>query len=98
VALYRILSGRPKLKYYEAGMDLGLHADPHESYRLFQGRIQAEYERIVPEYGLATMDATLPVESQQRALRDLVRPHLHGVAQDPRAGQLVNHDGGSVRR
>lgn len=97
VALYRILSGRPKLKYYEAGMDLGLHADPHESYRLFQGRIQAEYERIVPEYGLATMDATLPVEVQQRALRDLVRPHLHGIARDPQAGHLLNHDIGSGR-
>ncbi len=83
VALYRILSGRPKLKWYEAGMDLGLHADPNESYRLFQGRIQAEYERIVPEYELASMDATLPVEIQQRALRDRVKPHLRGVARDP---------------
>ena len=27
VALNRILSGRPKLKWYEAGMDLGLHTD-----------------------------------------------------------------------
>lgn len=85
VALYRILSGRPKLKWYEAGMDLGLHADPAESYRLFQKRIQEQYERIVPEYGLAVMDATLPVETQQRALRDLIRPHLHDIARDPRA-------------
>src|SRR5438067_13822174 len=30
VALHRILSGRPKLKWYEAGMDLGLSADPTE--------------------------------------------------------------------
>jgi len=84
VALYRILSGRPKLKWYEAGMDLGLHADPSESYRLFQKRIQEEYERIVPEYGLAVMDATLPVEAQQRVLRDLIRPHLHDIVRDPR--------------
>jgi dTMP kinase len=98
VALYRILSGRPKLKYYEAGMDLGLHPDPNESYRLFQSRIQAEYERIVPEYGLASMDATLPVEVQQRALRDLLRPHLHGVARDPRDPHLVhNYNDGNGR-
>jgi len=84
VALYRIMSGRPKLKWYEAGMDLGLSPDPGESYKLFQGRIQQEYERIVAEYGLATMDATQPVEVQQRALRELVRPHLHGIARDPR--------------
>lgn len=84
VALYRILSGRPRLKWYEAGMDLGLNADPAESYRLFQKRIQEEYERIVPEYGLAVMDATLPVEAQQRVLRDLIRPHLRDIARDPR--------------
>ena len=83
VALYRILSGRPKLKWYESGMDLGLHSDPTESYKLFQARIQVEYERIVTEYGLASMDATLPVEVQQRALRTLVRPHLQGIARDP---------------
>jgi dTMP kinase len=65
-------------------MDLGLHADPSESYRLFQKRIQEEYERIVPEYGLAVMDATLPVEAQQRVLRDLIRPHLHDIVRDPR--------------
>src|SRR5208337_4498533 len=31
VAVHRILSGRPKLKYYEAGMDLGLSYDRAES-------------------------------------------------------------------
>ena len=87
MALHRILSARPKLKYYEAGMDLRLSTDPTESYRLFQARIQQEYEGLVREYDLATMDATLPVEVQQRALRELVRPHL-GVASAPGAGLL----------
>ena len=87
MALHRILSARPKLKYYEAGMDLRLSTDPTESYRLFQARIQQEYEGLVREYGLATMDGTLPVEVQQRALRELVRPHLGGVA-GPGAGLL----------
>ena len=80
VALHRILSARPKLKYYEAGMDLRLSMDPTESYRLFQARIQQEYEGLVREYGLATMDATLPVEVQQRALREMVRPHLRDLS------------------
>jgi len=88
VALYRILSARPKLKYYEAGMDLGLSPDPIESYRRFQSRIQVEYEGLVPEFGLATMDATLPVEVQQRALRELIRPHLTGVARAPQGDAL----------
>jgi len=35
-SLARILNGRVELKYFEAGMDLGLSSDPEESYRLFQ--------------------------------------------------------------
>ncbi|MEO5987302.1 MAG: thymidylate kinase [Candidatus Eisenbacteria bacterium] len=83
VALYRILSGRPKLKWYEAGMDMGLHTDVTESYKLFQGSIQEEYEHIVGEYGLAVMDATRPVEVQQRALRELIAPYLVGETPGP---------------
>ena len=83
VALHRILTGRPRLKWYEAGMDLGLHADPQESYRLFQSRILAEYERLGTEYGLNVMDATLPVEAQQRQLRATVMKHLGGVRRRP---------------
>jgi len=41
VSLNRILEGRPKLKFFEAGMDLGLSNDPYESFRIFQGRILA---------------------------------------------------------
>lgn len=79
VALHRILAGRPNLKWYEAGMDLGLHTDPSESYRLFQAKIMTEYERLVGEYGLNVMDAQLPVEVQQRLLRKTVLKHLNGV-------------------
>ena len=83
VALHRVLSGRPRLKWYEAGMDMGLHTDPSESYRLFQSRILIEYERIVGEYGLQVMDARLPVEVQQRQLRQTVLQHLDGVRKLP---------------
>jgi dTMP kinase len=78
-ALHRILSGRPKLKWFEAGMDLGLNADPRESYRLFQGRILEAYEGLIREYGLHAMDATFPVEAQQRLLRQTVTGHLRGL-------------------
>ena len=43
VALGRILEGRPQLKYFEAGMDLGLSPDITESFRIFQGRVLEEY-------------------------------------------------------
>jgi dTMP kinase len=76
VALRRILSGRPKLKHYEAGMDLDLHAEIQESYKLFQSRILGEYEQIVQEFGLSVMDATQPVEVQQKQLRRTIKPLL----------------------
>lgn len=75
-ALKRILSGRTKLKWYEAGMDLGLHTDPAESYRLFQSRILTEYEKHVHEYGLHVMDASLAVEVQQKQMRRVIKPFL----------------------
>ena len=37
-AVNRIISGRPKLKHYEAGMDLGLSKDEYESYRILSGK------------------------------------------------------------
>jgi dTMP kinase len=79
VALKRILSGRPSLKWYEAGLDLGLHIDPVESYRRFQAMIMEQYEQLTPEFGLTVMDATKQVEVQQRLLRKTVAPHLKGL-------------------
>ncbi len=78
-SLRRIMTGRPSLKYYEAGLDLGLSDDPHESYRIFQARILREYEQIVEERGLSAVDATLPLVTQQEVVRDIIRPHLVGA-------------------
>src|SRR5579883_1304263 len=79
ISLSRILSGRAELKYYEAGLDLGLSSDPQESFRLFQQRIVSEYETMVDEFGLTAMDATLPIPEQQRRMREIILPHLQGV-------------------
>lgn len=68
-ALNRILTGRPVLKYHEAGMDLGLSDDPEESFRLFQGMIYREYQRLKGEYKFLSIDATRPPEEQQRLVR-----------------------------
>jgi dTMP kinase len=79
VAVKRILEGRPQLKFYEAGLDLGLSDDPYESFRIFQGRIRAEYETLVEDYGLVRVDATETLVRQQQRVRELVTPHLEGV-------------------
>ncbi len=76
-ALHRILIGRPELKWYEAGMDLGLSPDPYESFRLFQQRILKQYEAMIEEFGLTVIDATQPLVQQQQQVRALLMPHLH---------------------
>jgi dTMP kinase len=83
VALDRILAGRPELKFYEAGQDLGLSDDPYECFKLFQARILEQYEQIVDEHGLHVIDATLPIGEQQELVREAVRSHLDGVLRQP---------------
>jgi dTMP kinase len=78
-SLRRILGGRPKLKYYEAGMDIGLSDDPYESFSLFQARILDEYDKMVDEFGLTVIDATLPLVKQQEMVRDIITPLLGGA-------------------
>jgi dTMP kinase len=68
-ALGRIMAGRPRLKYFEAGMDLGLSPDIVESFRLFQGRVHAQYEAMIDECGFTCIDATQPIHQQQEFVR-----------------------------
>lgn len=72
VALERLLARRAKLKYYEAGMDMGWSQNPGESFTLFQGKVLSEYERIVLEFGLRTIDATGGIADQQHLVREIV--------------------------
>ena len=72
VALQRIVGGRNAIKYYEAGMDLGLSRDIEESFRMFQGRILDEYEAMAEELGFHVIDAAQSIEEQQQQMRSIV--------------------------
>jgi dTMP kinase len=85
VALGRILGGRDALKYYEAGMDLKLSRDVEDSFRVFQGRILAEYEAMSEEMGFHVIDATQSIEDQQRQMRAIV---LKEIGRSLKAGVL----------
>jgi dTMP kinase len=93
VSISRILSGRARLKDYEAGMDLNLSTDPVESFRLFQSRILTEYQQIVGEYGLTEIDATQSIGEQQHRVRaffdetlaDYIPPSGGGAPQETAA-------------
>lgn len=76
IAIERIVSGRPHLKYYEAGLDMGWAENPEESFTIFQGKILAEYDRMVSEFGLTQIDATRSIEQQQQEVRRFIKSHL----------------------
>lgn len=93
VSLKRILTGRAKLKFHEAGMDLGLHTDPVESFRLFQGKILDEYDKIAEEYDMTVIDAIQPIHEQQRIVRDVVTKKLSQYMPIPyivRSSEVIN--------
>lgn len=77
-AVERILSGRNKLKYYEAGMDLNLSDKKVTSFGLFQARILDEYEKMLREFNFQVIDATRPVQKQQKQIRGLINEILNG--------------------
>jgi dTMP kinase len=83
VSLDRLLSGRAKLKYHEAGMDVGLATNPVDSFRLFQSRVLDLYDRLTDEYDLRVIDATGDIPSQQKLVRRLVKEMLRGYAAPP---------------
>jgi dTMP kinase len=89
-SLRRILEGRPRLKYYEAGLDVGLDPDPYKSFALFQGRILEQYETMVDEFGLTVIDGTLPLVQQQEIVRAIIEPLLAGALRaEPSAWRQV---------
>lgn len=83
LALERLLAGRAKLKYHEAGMDLKLSPEPVQSFRLFQGRVLDEYDKATREFGLTVVDATGDINTQQHLVRRKVRRILPALPDSP---------------
>ncbi len=48
---------RRGLKYYEAGLDVGLSKDPVKNFELFQTRVTAEYDKQAKEFGFKIVDS-----------------------------------------
>jgi dTMP kinase len=93
VSLERLLAGRAKLKYYEAGMDLGLSTDLVESFRLFQGRVLEIYDQLSEEFGLRVIDARHDIAGQQKIVRrmtgEVLREYDQQRARNNHGNQLT---------
>jgi len=71
-ALGRILENRPKLKYFEAGMDMNLSTDINESFKIFQGKVMEQYNAMSKEFKFNIIDATRPIPEQQACVREII--------------------------
>jgi dTMP kinase len=76
VSLDRLMARRIKLKFYEAGLDMGWSLNAQESFRIFQGKVLEEYDRLVEEFDLSVVDASLAITDQQQMVRNLVSRQL----------------------
>jgi dTMP kinase len=76
VSADRLLARRVKLKFYEAGMDMGWSTNAIESFKMFQGKVLEEYDRIVDEFELSVITASASITEQQRHFRKIVSQHL----------------------
>ena len=72
VGLKRILKGRPKLKYYEAGLDMQWTFDPVESYTILQTKIKEIYDSLADEGKLCKVDSNRDVSEIQKDVRRLL--------------------------
>ncbi|MDP3542361.1 MAG: dTMP kinase [Elusimicrobiota bacterium] len=54
----RLSQERHGLKFYEAGLDAKLSADPLENFNLFQTRVSAEYDAQAREFGFKVIDSS----------------------------------------
>ena len=76
VSADRLLARRVKLKFYEAGMDMGWSNNAIESFKMFQGKVLEEYDRIVDEFELSVITASGSITEQQRTFRKIVSQNL----------------------
>jgi len=107
VSLDRLMARRVKLKFYEAGMDMGWSQNLVDSFRIFQGKVLEEYDRLVDEFGLSVIDASVAITDQQQLVRNLVSrqlekptPVVTDIAESESAArelEVVGRGGGAPR-
>lgn len=76
---YQRITRTRSIKFYEAGLDMGLSTDPRESYILFQSRVLAEYDSLRETHGFHVVDATLSLEKTQTRMRRLLSPIIRSL-------------------
>ena len=71
----RVLQGKG-MDYWESGMHLALGSDIFESFRNYQSRLIAEYDKLSEEFKFLTVSAEQPVDAIQTEIRSRISEHL----------------------
>lgn len=82
----RVLSGGG-FDYWESGMDFMRAADLFESYRGYQRKMLAEFDRLGQEFGFHDIDATQPIEVVFGELSRAVGEIVLALKPEPSASQ-----------
>ena len=71
------------------GPDVGLSAEPIESFRLFQSRVLNIYDQLTAEFGFRTIEATGEIPNQQKTVRRMAQEILRDYDQRRARGNHV---------
>jgi len=77
---------KSRLKYYEAGLDMKLSADPERSFRIFARRVTGEYDRLAPMSGFTIVDGAKKALTQHADIRAAVQSAMDGAARQAALG------------
>lgn len=69
-------TGRADLKFYEAGLDMGLSPNILENFKLFQTKVIGNYERVAKEDGLIVIDGTKAIYETTPFVKEHVRKFI----------------------
>lgn len=96
VALARLVQGRQEPNWFEAGMDLGIHAEIRESFLIFQNRTITAYLDLADEFGMIQVDATLGIYGQQELVRSVTAERIDVERYPVRTETMIHKEYGVV--
>lgn len=70
--LRRIITTRGSLDFYESGRDIGMSTDLYQSFKLYQSKIEQEYDRMVSEFSFSEVDSSQTIDEVQATLRHMM--------------------------
>ena len=53
-----------------------LFRSPYESFRIFQGKVHDEYEKMLKQFDFTVVDATREIHEQQNEVRRLISERI----------------------